>query len=338
MNLQPFSPAGETKTLAVSDTTGSVALTRAPGGAADLTVIVVNVGSTEAFVQFGASDVEATTSSTPIEPGQSMTFSVANTDAPYLAAITASSTTTLRATSGTGIPYGYGGGGSGGGGGGGAVTIADGADVAEGATTDAAATAGGTGTVSAKLRRISTQLPAVLGQTTMSASLPVVLANDQSAVPTSVADGSDVALGAIADAAATAGGTGTVSAKLRRISTQLPAALGLAPKAQSLPVAIAGINAGEYETVAASQTAQVLGPTGGTGDYLSGLLVIPATTSPGNVLLLDDATSITVFAGGGGSVASLIPFFIPLGMYSVSGAWKVTTGANVSVIGIGDFT
>lgn len=123
MNLQPFSPAGETKTIAVSDTTGSVALTRAPGGAADLTVIVVNVGSAEAFVQFGASDVEATTSSTPIEPGQSMTFSVANTDAPYLAAITASSTTTLRATSGTGIPYGYGGGGSGGGGGGGDVNL-----------------------------------------------------------------------------------------------------------------------------------------------------------------------------------------------------------------------
>lgn len=43
-------------------------------------------------------------------------------------------------------------------GGGGAVTIANGADVAEGATTDAATTAGGIGTVSAKLRLITTQL------------------------------------------------------------------------------------------------------------------------------------------------------------------------------------
>jgi hypothetical protein len=94
----------------------------------------------------------------------------------------------------------------------------------------------------------------------------------------------------------------------------------------------------EYETVAASQTAQVLGPTGATGDYLSGLLVIPATTSPGNVLLLDNATSITVFAGGASSVLSLIPFFIPIGAKSVSGAWKVTTGANVSVVGVGQFT
>ncbi len=43
-------------------------------------------------------------------------------------------------------------------GGGGAATIADGADVAEGATADTAATAGGTGTISAKLRLMTTQL------------------------------------------------------------------------------------------------------------------------------------------------------------------------------------
>src|SRR5258706_12139554 len=43
-------------------------------------------------------------------------------------------------------------------GGGGAVTIANGADVAEGSTTDAASTAGGAGTVSAKLRLMTTQL------------------------------------------------------------------------------------------------------------------------------------------------------------------------------------
>lgn len=114
--------------------------------------------------------------------------------------------------------------------------------------------------------------------------------------------------------------------------------LGLAPRAASIPTVIADINSGEYETVAASQTAQVLGATGGTGDYLSGLLVTPATTSPGNVIILDNAISITVFAGGASSVSNLVPFFIPLGMYSVSGAWKVTTGTNVSVIGIGNFT
>jgi hypothetical protein len=95
---------------------------------------------------------------------------------------------------------------------------------------------------------------------------------------------------------------------------------------------------GEYETVAASQTAQVLGATGATGDYLAGVLIVPATTSPGNVLILDNATSITIFAGGASSVSNLVPFFVPLGMTSVSGAWKITTGANVSCIGIGNFT
>jgi hypothetical protein len=103
-------------------------------------------------------------------------------------------------------------------------------------------------------------------------------------------------------------------------------------------VAIADISNGEYETVAASQTAQALGATGAAGDFIGGLLIIPATTSPGNVLLLDNATSMTVFAGGATSVSNLVPFFVPLGMISVSGAWKVTTGANVSVIGIGNFT
>lgn len=50
---------------------------------------------------------------------------------------------------------------TGSGGGGGAATIADGADVAEGATADAAATPGSTGTVSAKLRLLTAMLSPV---------------------------------------------------------------------------------------------------------------------------------------------------------------------------------
>jgi hypothetical protein len=98
------------------------------------------------------------------------------------------------------------------------------------------------------------------------------------------------------------------------------------------------LDGSEYETVAASQTAQTLGATGGTGDFISKVVIIPATTSPGNVLLLDNATSITIFAGGASSVSTLHPFTVDLGMFSVSGAWKITTGANVSAIGIGNFT
>lgn len=56
------------------------------------------------------------------------------------------------------------------GGGGGAVTIADGADVTEGAIADAAATAGSTGTVSAKLRLITSQLNTIA--TSVAAATP----------------------------------------------------------------------------------------------------------------------------------------------------------------------
>lgn len=105
----------------------------------------------------------------------------------------------------------------------------------------------------------------------------------------------------------------------------------------SVPVQVTPVNT-VYETVAASQTAQVIGATGAAGDRISHILVVPATTSPGNVILLDNATSITVFAGGAASVSSLIPFTVALDMVSVSGAWKITTGTNVSVIAVGYFT
>ena len=166
---------------------------------------------------------------------------------------------------------------------------------------------------------VAVEKPLTPGQATMANSRPVVLASDQFD-----------------------NGAGTGGSKTQRIivdSSQI-SALGQTTAALSAPVVLAKnqLGAGEYETVAASQTAQALGATGATGDFISGILVVPATTSPGNVLLLDNATSITVFTGGASSVSNLVPFFIPLGMISVSGAWKITTGASVSCIGIGDFT
>lgn len=93
-----------------------------------------------------------------------------------------------------------------------------------------------------------------------------------------------------------------------------------------------------YEDVAASQNAQVLGTSGAKGDHLSHLVVFPATTSPGAVTLLDGAGSKIVFVGGATSVSNLIPFTIFFGHDSRTGAFKVTTGANVSVRAVGDFT
>lgn len=104
-------------------------------------------------------------------------------------------------------------------------------------------------------------------------------------------------------------------------------------------VTVSGVNGREYETVAASQSDQALGATGATGDDLDGVLIVPATTSPGAVSVKDGGGSaITIFTGGATSVSNLVPFFVPLGLRSLAGAWKVTTGANVSAIGIGNFT
>jgi hypothetical protein len=94
-----------------------------------------------------------------------------------------------------------------------------------------------------------------------------------------------------------------------------------------------------YETVAAGQTGQVLGPTGAVGDYIEGILVVPAVVACGAVTLIDGATSITIFVGGGTTaLQDAKPFYVKLGMKSVSGTWSITTGANVSVIAMGDFT
>lgn len=89
-----------------------------------------------------------------------------------------------------------------------------------------------------------------------------------------------------------------------------------------------------YETVAASQTAQVLGGTGAIGDYIQRLIVTIATSATGTVALLDNATSIPITAAN----TPIGVYVVDLGMRSASGAWKVTTGAGATVIAVGRFS
>lgn len=102
-------------------------------------------------------------------------------------------------------------------------------------------------------------------------------------------------------------------------------------QAFSNPVHRAGM---EYETVAASQTAQVLGATGAAGDYIDHLVVSVATAATSTVTLLDGATSITITAAN----TPIGVYNVDLGLISVSGAWKITTGAGATVIAVGNFT
>ncbi len=97
----------------------------------------------------------------------------------------------------------------------------------------------------------------------------------------------------------------------------------------------------DYATVAAGVTNQALGAGGGaTGDSLAGILIVPGTLSPGAVSVTDGSGSaITVFIGGAASISTLHPFEASWrGARSTSGAWKVTTGANVTVVAFGVFT
>ena len=94
----------------------------------------------------------------------------------------------------------------------------------------------------------------------------------------------------------------------------------------------------KYETVAAGQTDQMLGGAGAIGDRLVGLLIIPATGTPGAVSIEDGSTNTTVFAGGATDLNSFYVQLGPSGIYSVNGGWEITTGASVSVIAFGNFT
>lgn len=137
-------------------------------------------------------------------------------------------------------------------------------------------------------------------------------------------------------------GTGAVGTGAQRVAvgTDTATIAGSAPVKGGVPV----VNGGSfYQSVAASQTATTLqSSTGATGDYLSHCDVYPTSTSPGVVTVFDNtntaANSTILFPGGATSLSNLAPFAIPVGAVSVNGAWKVTTGASVSVVCYGKFS
>jgi hypothetical protein len=158
----------------------------------------------------------------------------------------------------------------------------------------------------------------------------------------SIASGAMVDLGSQADAACgTATGTCSLIALQKYNNT---ATSGAIPAQTTNAVNIGAVmNAGStYETIAASQTGQVLGGSGAIGDYLSHCVIYPTTTTPGVVTVFDDASAagsnVIAFPGGASSVSNLAPIAIPVGAVSVTGEWRVTTGANLVVTCYGKFT
>ncbi len=100
---------------------------------------------------------------------------------------------------------------------------------------------------------------------------------------------------------------------------------------------VSDVGASDYQAVAVSQTDKVLGATGAKGDYLRSIIITVATA----------ATAATSIKDGGGSAISLLAnspgggigvYVIPIGAFSTTGAWSVTTGAGSTVIAVGKFT
>lgn len=132
------------------------------------------------------------------------------------------------------------------------------------------------------------------------------------------------------------GATGTGS---QRVTVAVDSATnaGTAPGVKAPNASASVIGAGlQYETVAASQTAQVMGTTGAVGDLMSHVVFQPTTTGAGTCTILDNATVIYTFTTG--TLSDLRPIVVPVNAFSVSGAWKITTGANITATAFGSFT
>lgn len=93
----------------------------------------------------------------------------------------------------------------------------------------------------------------------------------------------------------------------------------------------------DYETVAASQTDQALGATGGVGDYIHKLIITVGTAATAAVSIEDGSGSnipiLPNSPGGGIGV-----YVVEINAVSTLGAWEVTTGAGSTVLAIGRFT
>lgn len=94
----------------------------------------------------------------------------------------------------------------------------------------------------------------------------------------------------------------------------------------------------EFETVAASQTDQVLGAVGAVGDVLDRLVIVVTTAATSAVSIEYGSTNIAVFPDNpGGGIGTYV---LDMGGIKTpsGGGWEVTTGAGSAVIAIGRFT
>lgn len=90
----------------------------------------------------------------------------------------------------------------------------------------------------------------------------------------------------------------------------------------------------QYEVVPVSSSNVVLGNTGAIGDFLHRIIVNVTTVGGGNVYSVIDG-STTVYTS---PVLTTGIYNLEFNSASVNGAWKITTGTFMTIIGIGTFT
>lgn len=303
----------------ISATTGGATGTL-PAGAE---VVATNVGTFGAFCKLGAS---VDTTGQYLSPGGAW-FAFAISGDTQLTCQGVGGTTTINMAGGSGLPTGTGGGGGSSGGG-------------TSETDEAAFTYGTTaytpmgGVYNSSITNLTSgqggavALTAARSMHVLDDNSAAILAGITGAIPA----GTNI-IGKVGIDQTTPGTTNGV---------QLPTTTN--GGAATVKGGVAVVNGGSfYQAVAASQTATVLqSSTGAVGDYLSHCVIYPTSTSPGVVTVFDNAnaaaTNVIAFPGGASSVSNLVPIAIPVGAVSTAGAWKVTTGANVSVVCFGKFS
>lgn len=96
----------------------------------------------------------------------------------------------------------------------------------------------------------------------------------------------------------------------------------------------------DYETVAAGQSDQILGPVGAKGDILERLIITVGTAASAAVSIKDgDGSAIPILPNSpGGGVGVYVVHVGARARAATTPGWKVTTGAGSTVLAVGRFT
>jgi hypothetical protein len=132
--------------------------------------------------------------------------------------------------------------------------------------------------------------------------------------------------------------TSTLAAIQLASDATAAAAIDASPVTITGNVGYQGTNSRYVRVANNSTNVNVQISSGAVGDFISHLKITPLSMNPGSITLWDNTAPLTIFVGGINSVPSLIGWTDFCNMRSTNGKWKLTVGANLTVIVVGDFS